>query len=87
MNDEQTLKAKWESYDTHVLPANASETQRVETRRAFYAGAQAMFGLIQTLGEDSADDLNEPTDAEIDQIEGWEKELQGFVEQIRAGEA
>jgi hypothetical protein len=42
------LSQAWLSYELQVLPANAPKTQRVETRRAFYAGAQALMGFLSS---------------------------------------
>lgn len=46
------IKEQWESYEREVVPANASAEQRLETRRAFYAGAQAM--LTTSLGRNAS---------------------------------
>ena len=40
------LGGAWLAYHLHVLPDDAPEVQVRETRRAFYAGAEAMFTLI-----------------------------------------
>jgi len=41
------LEALWRDFAFHTLPSQASETQRIETRRAFYAGARALFTALQ----------------------------------------
>lgn len=43
---ERPIAAFWESYLSQVIPPEASESQRRETRRAFYAGAGAVFSVI-----------------------------------------
>lgn len=65
----ETLRQKWESYLTEVLPADAPEIQRVECRRAFYAGAkavQAMLLATSELDEDSAVAVLERLDGELE---------------------
>ena len=37
-----TAAELWESYETEVLPKDAPDVQRVECKRAFYAGAFAV---------------------------------------------
>ena len=54
------INEEWLSYAEKVIPSNAPEVQRAESRRAFYAGAQAVFsGLVKELsdseGVDEAD--------------------------------
>ena len=39
MDAGRTIASGWESYNSKVLPQDAGEVQRSETRRAFYAGA------------------------------------------------
>lgn len=54
MNERKLLK-EWESYRQNVLPKPVSAVQVTETRRAFYAGAQALLMLIVshvTIGEE-----------------------------------
>ena len=52
---------EWEFYASEVLSPQASPIQRVETRRAFYAGAQAVLckiiGRLSPSAEATADDL------------------------------
>ena len=43
---EQYIKIGWESYRKLVLPDNATETQLVETRQAFFSGASVLFEII-----------------------------------------
>lgn len=50
------LAIMWASYEAQVIPANAHETQRVETRRAFYAGAHGVLQLLNSVAETLSDD-------------------------------
>jgi len=77
------LDAAWRSYAEHVIPANAPDAQRVECRRAFYAGAQALYGgLIKML-----DPGDEPTDADLARMEAIHDELEQFCEDVARGRA
>lgn len=51
-----TIGEAWASYVAEVVPAAASEVQREECKRAFYAGAQGMYTAIMEAveGEDEA---------------------------------
>ncbi len=77
-----TVQEKWDSFSLLVVPKDASPVQRQEMRRAFYAGAEAMMQIQWAVG---AEDISE--DAGIHILEGCRSELQGFVEQVVAGEA
>jgi len=70
-----TLHEHWLSYSREVLPAHAPEVQRAETRRAFYAGAAALFYSLTSRLEPGG----EPTDADVEMVEGLRRELVGFV--------
>ncbi len=65
--DLNTIAAEWERFK-QILPAGASEVQRVETRRAFFAGAASMFKLSMDaadLSDDAAEAMFECFDAEL----------------------
>lgn len=55
-----TIREEWESYQQNVVPKEADLIQVTETRMAFYAGAFAMFTLL-----DSAAKKLTPVDASI----------------------
>jgi len=58
----------WASYLSAVVPVAAGEAQREETKRAFYAGAAAMFGAMldaAALEEDAAAARLESLDREL----------------------
>jgi len=71
----------WQSYAAHVLPPNASDTQRRETRRAFYAGALSIFNVIV----DSLTDGPEPQEEDVRTIEALSEELSAFAQVVREG--
>lgn len=74
-----TLYEAWVSYARDVIPRDASTVQVEETRRGFYAGAAAFFGLEQAALGPGA----EPTPAELDAIEKLHDELQEHGRQMR----
>jgi len=43
------LRKDWEQYLEKVVPKQASETQIIETRRAFYAGAFTVVKVMQVI--------------------------------------
>jgi hypothetical protein len=51
-----TIREYWLSYAKAVVPVDASVVQRIECRRAFYAGAMACFGHITNDVADLSDD-------------------------------
>lgn len=77
----QLLSDAWNSYERDILdPANASQTQRVECRRVFYAGAQTMFHLLE--GVQNGDEVDEQeafTPREL------QDELEAFVLKVTEG--
>lgn len=77
-----TIQAAWEKYQQDVMPKDASTLQRVETKRAFYAGAQAVLGITWNL---SAEDVSE--DAACAVIEGLHQETRQFVADVDRGRA
>jgi len=48
------LRKDWRSYERAILdPHRSGAVQRTECRRAFYAGAQALFALLINATSDS----------------------------------
>ena len=73
------LAVAWSTYAERVLPTRAGETQKIETKRAFYGGAQALFGLCTGPLTDLSDEDAETMLTSIDE------ELRAFVEDVKAG--
>lgn len=77
------MDAAWRSYAEAVIPPDAPDVQRIESRRAFYAGARsAMAGLMSFL-----DPGEEPTQADLDKMTALMKELDDFARHVRQGRA
>lgn len=74
------ITAAWLSYLDDVLPKNAPPVQIMETRRAFFAGAQACLSECLALGSDDV-----PEDAGVDVIEDLRLELQAFGRSVGKG--
>lgn len=73
-----SLAEQWRFYLDDVIPKGAGQTQVQETRRAFYAGAVACFAVLNSF----LDGGTEPTDAEIQRVEGMVQELEDFSKSI-----
>jgi hypothetical protein len=79
------LGAAWRNYRIQVMALDAPAIQARECRRAYYAGASALLGLLlEGVGEDP----DEPaTLDEIALMEAIHQELQQFARAIEAGNA
>lgn len=82
LRERRTLADTYREF-SGVLPKGASEIQRVEMRRAWYAGAAGMFDLM-TGGLDAD---HEPTELDISYVESLFQELQQFARQLEQGKA
>jgi len=71
-----TIQSQWEKFASMTLPKEASETQRTEMRRAFYAGAYAMLAMMSFEVTEVSDD------AGVEIIEGLHQEARLFFEQV-----
>ena len=75
---------KWEEFYRRILqPIGPSPIQIRETRRAFYAGVDAVF--TEVLNRMSMD--GEPTKEDIALLDGITKDLKRFQKALRKGEA
>lgn len=78
------LRRAWLDYEHTILdPIKADRIQRQETRRAFYCGAQSVFGGILsnlTPGE-------EPQEADLTMLSDVQAEIDAFTALIKAGRA
>jgi hypothetical protein len=78
----KTMAEQWASYERDVVPDTAGPIQRIESARAFYAGAQALLDLISGLG---VDDISDDQGAAM--IESLHQELKAFADDVQAGRA
>lgn len=72
------IEAGWRSYEILVVPATAPEVQRVESRRAFFAGAEHLYGSMLT----SLDPGAEPTGDDMRRMEQIDGELTAFLREL-----
>lgn len=80
MDEGKIIAAGWVTLQSMVMPESASATQRIEMRKAFYAGAQHLFACIMT-GLDGDDDL-QPTDADLHRMDLISAELEAFAREF-----
>ena len=79
--EPKLIEAAWLSFERQVIPPTAPDVQRQEMRRAFYAGAQALFtGILGML-----DPGTEPTEADLGKMDAVQAELLTFAESVRNG--
>lgn len=77
------LGAAWREYRTKVIPLEAPAIQAQESRRAFYAGAQALLGLLLNVMEPGT----ELTAADLKVMDEIAAELTAFSQAVREGRA
>jgi hypothetical protein len=78
----KTIADEWADFERTLLdPIAASATQRQETRRGFYAGAQALSTLMVTGCGDSSEEEG------VEVMEALSRELKAFAAEVQAGRA
>lgn len=73
------IKEAWERFAAECVPADAEDVQRVETRRAFYAGALSLFAGICGAVEPGE---GEPTAADMAVLDGVREEFQAYEAEL-----
>lgn len=73
---------EWASYHREVIPADAPAIQIQESKRAFYAGAWALFQAIQKIMDPSSE---EPTERDLRVMDSIDRELREFNASVLAG--
>lgn len=73
MFETKTVKEGWDAF-SKVIPEDACDAQKSETRMAFYAGALYTFNLMSNI----AGEIGSPVVAEKI-IDGLEAELHAFI--------
>lgn len=81
LRERPTLAEEWQSYSDRIVPKDAHEIQRIETKRAFYAGATRMF-MVMTEGLDGGDDA---TELDIQYMDRLHMELIQFQRDVASG--
>lgn len=75
------LNNEWDTFREQVLSPDAPEVQLVEMRRAFFGGAAALFGVMMT----RLDPGEEPTEADMAQMQAIDDEIRDFVSRVGSG--
>jgi hypothetical protein len=83
MPKRQLMSEQWNEFARKALPAGVSEIQRIETKRAFYAGAHSiLFRVLRSFAPET-----EPTAADLQVMEDVYQELEDFARAIKEGRA
>lgn len=79
----QLMAEQWDQFARSVLPANCGPVQKKEMRRAFYAGAQSiLFRVLESFAPEG-----EPTEEDLQIMQGVHEELQEFAKLVSQGRA
>lgn len=79
-SDKFSVAAEWRAFEHAVLPANASDVQREEMRKAFWAGAFALWaGLLNVLEPGT-----EATEADLAKMDDLKREFDNFAAEMGA---
>lgn len=82
MTGIKSVAESWLSFWKAVAPPDASDTQKTEMRRAFYAGAWAVMCQVRRVGDDDV-----PEDAGVRHLESLHQECRAFQQLIKEGNA
>lgn len=80
----KVVASLWENFEAKILtPINAGRVQRIETRRAFYAGAAGVIDAIMI----NAAKGTEVTTSDEELMNGIAQEFLDFAEDMARGRA
>lgn len=79
----KTAAQQWASFEAIVMPASAGDVQRMEMRRAFYAG----FHSALACALEAADESGDNDDLGATMIERLHQECAQFAREVQAGRA
>lgn len=77
------LAGQWELFLKMIVPKDAERNQVVETRRAFYAGAEAVMRIMKEIGD--RPEIDEDRGVKV--LESMDQELREFGRAIAEGRA
>lgn len=78
-----TAARMWDIFSSEVIPADASEAQRRDMRRAFYGGVAATLALCQfVIGSPGVSE-----DEGVEILEAVNQECYAFARAVRQGKA
>lgn len=81
MPSSKRIEKEWRDLAALTLPPDASIVQRMEMRKAFFAGAIAMFSLIFSGLDASSPNMTPVDEAMLDDIS---LEMQEYVEELKS---
>ena len=79
---KKPIETEWRAYAELTIPFGASDAQRIECRKAFYAGATALVRALGKLGPGG-----DPIKTYLAVFRGAADDLKRFIEEGRAGRA
>lgn len=74
LRERRTLADEWRDFERQIMPKDAPRVQRVEMKRAWYAGAVTLFALVS--GGFDAD--SEPTELDVAYLESISNEIEAY---------
>jgi len=80
IDEGRIIEAGFAFYKIAVMNPNAGTDQIIETRRAFFAGAQHLFACIMSVLEPGS----EPTDNDMHRITQIHEELNRFIVELKS---
>lgn len=80
------IQKEWEAFRDKVLPDGAPEVQLREMRRAFFAGAISLRGVMFKVLEDTGDP-NEVTEGDLRVMEDINDEFERYADDLQHGRA
>ncbi len=78
-----TLAGAWAQFDAMVFDGSVASASKIQARRVFYAGAQAILDILLA----GLDPENKVTEGDVDRMEALSAELRHFGEDVEAGRA
>ena len=79
-HQRRTIAGNWESFSKAALPPNACAQQRRQVKRAFYAGAIGLLGVLDELSEPEVSE-----NAGVAVLESLHQEARAYGAAINAG--
>jgi len=76
------FETAWKSYEQSCMRPSTSVAQRIEMRRAFYAGAATTLNAVLETGEDHISE-----DAGVETLESMKADIAIFTEKVKNGQA
>ena len=78
-DEGKVIEMGWVAFLVMTVPENASEAQKKDLRRAYFAGAQHLWGSIMLFLESGA----EATPADLRRMDQINAELNEFVDELK----